>query len=328
MKILYSGYKDPGHSKFGGYDKIAQYDKSANSKNLVVEDYWLGDHFGSHIMRIPFTLLDLHTRWLRWKYDITHLYYGEITMLGCLPYLKSKKHKTVITLHLDIEKRRLPKLFVWILRHFDGIIVLSSQQQAYLRDKYNLNSSFIPHGFIKPLYDEKMPIDVNGTKFEKEFINIVVIGQNYRDFVTLKKIIDYSRKYSNIVYLVGIPRSEKDKLYGQENVRIYPRLNNDEFYTILSNCDYNFLPLTFATANNTLLEAQFLDVTSILPRIAGIEDYAAPEPYNLYYDSFESLKRIVDKLKKNNPDGCLSDFAEQFSWENIYDKLTTFYTSL
>jgi len=329
MRILFSGFKDPYHSKYGGYDKITEI--NLPKKILLSEDYFLGkSNFKSHIMRIPFTLLDMATRIKRFKFDITHLFYGEITMLFFLPYLKNKKHKTVITVHLDIEQRRVPQLFVWILKFFDGVIVLSSEQKKYLKDKYNINSTFIPHGFSKPIFNEVEVYNVIGDKFDNTKINLLTIGNNYRDFETLDNIITNFRGHSKYhFHLVGIPNHIKLKYQNFENVSLYNRLSDDEYYSIISKSDYLFLPLSFATANNALLEAQYLNLPCILPLIPGVLDYAAPAPLNLFYTGVTDLKNKFLQLEKKPKTTELEYFARtNFDWSQIYKSLTTYYYSL
>ena len=71
-------------------------------------------------------------------------------------------------------------------------------------------------------------------------------------------------------HAVGQCSDWKKRMSSMENITVYPFLS-DDYYSLLSKCDYNFLPLTFATANNALLEAQALGITSILPKISGNE---------------------------------------------------------
>lgn len=329
MNVLYSGFRDPSHSINGGYDKITAI--RLTKKILLSENYLFGKcKFKTHIMRIPVTFLDIHTRILRRRYDITHLFYGEITMIFFLPYFKSKKHKTVITVHLDVEKRRYPKLFIWLLRFFDGIIVLSSQQKNYLENKYNIKSTFIPHGFSTPQFTICMPRDVEGNLMSKDKINIITVGENYRDFATLKYVVnklENNGKYQ--FHLVGIPDFIKGELSRCANVSIYPRLSDNEYYSLISKADYGFLPLLFATANNTLLEYQYLNLPSILPDIDGVSDYAAPEPLNYFYSDKEHLINIILSLNKSDKTEELSSFAQKhFDWDKIYEKLIVFYDSL
>ncbi len=329
MKVLYSGFRDPAHSLYGGYDKITDID--LDKKILLSENYPFGhSNFKSHLMRLPFTLLDIHTRILRSRFDITHLFYGEITMLFFLPYFKIKKSKTVITLHLDIEKRRFPSLFIRLLRYFDGIIVLSTQQQDYLWNKYKIKSKFIPHGFYKPEFTPTLPLDTRGQQMRDDKINILTVGNNYRDFETLQWIIEAFKDNGKFKFhLVGMPSKVKEQFQNFNNVSIYNRLDNDEFYTIISQADYGFLPLTFATANNTLLEYQFLNLPTVLPNIPGVLDYAAPAPLNLFYDNRQDLYKIIKSLPKSTKSNNLSYFVQRyFEWNNIFKKVKEYYKEL
>lgn len=329
MRVLFSGFHDVNHSKSGGYDKITNIDIE---KKILLSNNYLGGKFpiSSQLSRIPFYLLDIHTRIIRNRYDITHLFYGELTSLPFLPYHKSKKHKTVITLHLKVEDHNCINLYVNQLKSFDGIIVLSSGQRELLESKYGLKSTFIPHGFSKPEFKVTPAGDINNRGIDSGKINISTIGSNYRDFETLKYIVNKLASNEKIhFHLIGVPIDVKDLVKNNPNVSIYQRLDDDQYYTLLSMMDYNFLPLTFATANNTLLEAQFLNVKSILPNISGISDYAAPMPLNLFYENRTDLIKIISNLDKASKDTKLSEYTNRnFNWNVIYKQLSQYYTSL
>lgn len=330
MNILFSGFVDPNHSSFGGYHNIVNI--PCNSKTLLTTDYPLGS-LGKkyHLRKIPLWIQDLDTRIKRSKFDITHLFYGEITMFPFLPYSKSKTNKSVITLHLDIEKQHLHKFFLKNLSSFDGIIVLSTQQKKYYKEKYGIETTFIPHGFDKPRYTYNLPVSCDGNRLDVKDINLITSGKNYRDFDTLEKVIAYcaSKELCGIhFHIVGAPESIKQKLSRYNHVSIYNRISDDEYYTLMQSCDYHFLPLLFATANNALLEAQSLGIKSILPRIEGVSDYAAPEPMNIYYDSIDNLKCLLSSLTKSDPSDDIIDFSKRFYWENIYENLLSYYNNL
>lgn len=329
MKILYSGFADPTHSSNGGYDKIINI--CSEKKILLKHNYFLGKLPGKyHLSKIPLWLLDFHTRLLRYRYDITHLFYGEITQFPFLPYRKSNKHKTVITLHLDIEQQHLHSIFLKNLSAFDGIIVLSTQQQKFYKEKYNIDTTFIPHGFDTPIFTSKVPKDVNGHSIDTSKINLITSGKNYRDFDTLEMAIKQSSEFPKLhFHIVGAPQTIKNTLskYGH-NVSIYNRISDDEYYTLIQSCDYNFLPLTFATANNALLEAQSLGIRSILPDMPGISDYGAPSPMNIYYFNSDNLLNILHGVDKSSVCHDIIDYSKRFSWENIYQELMIFYNKL
>ena len=332
MKVLFSGFKDANHSASGGYDKIT--DMPVDKTTLLVDRYPLGRlDIGNHLIRIPLSLLDVETRLRRFRYDITHLFYGEISMLFFLPYLRSRKHKTVITLHHGPDKRRIPSLFVSLLRHFDGIVVLSSGMKKELKEKYGLESEFIPHGFYKPRFEHREVADRKGRRLDAEKINVITIGQMYRDYDTFEYIVERMKTRADLrFHLVGAPADVKERMrkYEEEegNVSVYNRLPDDEFYSLISDCDYCFLPLTFATANNTLLEAQFLDVPAILPDIEGVLDYAAPAPMNYYYHDRRRLEEIFTSLSKSKKNGEIAGYMEKFDWKNVFVALEKYYNRL
>lgn len=329
MKVLFSGFKDSKHSKGGGYDKIVNIDLD---KRVLLSNHYLGGSapIASSMSRVPFYLLDIHTRMLRHNYDITHLFYGELTTLPFLPYRKSKKHKTVITLHLKVEDHRCVNLYLNQLKNFDGIIVLSSGQKEILESKYGIKSTFIPHGFSKPVFKVVDVKDSNNSEIDLSKINISIIGSNYRDFDTLKFVLNEFSTNANIhFHLIGVPEDIKEYAKGIPNVSIYCRLNDDEFYSVISKVDYNFLPLTFATANNTLLEAQYLNTPSILPSIAGVSDYAAPTPYNMFYSSRDELVDIIRNLNKKTISTELENYTKlHFDWDVVYSSLIKYYNEI
>lgn len=86
------------------------------------------------------------------------------------------------------------------------------------------------------------------------------------------------------------------------------------------------MPVTFATANNALLEAQAVGIKSILPRIPGILDYAAID--NIFYDNIENLINLIDHLSKSSISTEIISHAQKFRWENIYLQLDEFYRGL
>lgn len=327
MRVLYSGFTYSGHSAMGGYDKITNIDLD---KKILLRNVFQGNKINlfGHQFNLSLISLELITKYLRRNYDIVHYYYGEYTRIPRIRLTKLKKNKSVISLHQDINL--LSPKFVATLPQYDGIIVLSRQQQKLLKEKYGIDSVFIPHGFTQPQFLETIPADIKGNKFNPDKINILTIGQMYRDFDTYGEIIQkYGKNVKFHFHLVGVPERIKDLYKEHPNISVYPRLSDDEFYTLISKSDYGFLPVTFATANNTLLESQYLNLPSILPRIEGISDYAAPAPLNLFYNNLNELEAIFSGIEKRAKDDRLNRFAkDNFDWSVIYSQLKDFYSSL
>lgn len=317
MRILYAGYRDRNHSKFAGYDYIARY---PGASYLDAGTLPLGCiPVGRCGKRLNLMVLDYFARQERDNFDIIHYFYGD----SCLFRQKPRKSRArfVSTIHLKAEA--LPARRVGILRSYDGVVALSKAEAARLRD-LDIRASFIPHGFPTPQFTGRI---YDG--FDIDAVNIFYSGMNYRDFETFYRMAGYclGKKLPVRFYAVGQSLENRERLMKLGNVVVCPWLDDDAYYSLLSQCDYNFLPLTFATANNALLEAQALGVVSIIPEISGITDYAERN-WNLFYSSFDEATSIFDGLSKSAPDGRLIAFSRSFLWENVYPQLGIFYEDL
>lgn len=318
MKVLYVGLRDPRHSSAGGYDWIT---KCPNTDTLW--DYQSPFSFikpNQRGKRINLFFQDLKARRMAKRYDVLHYFYGDNLKLV---FPKDRSYKVVATIHMDITKKKNVEGFIRILGSLDGVIVLSSSQKKTL-EQFGVSSVFIPHGFNVPYYQ---PVEMG---IDKTKINIVVSGSNYRDLDTLLYAIDFCARSRNDIrfHLLGQPSKIKDILAKKANVICYPRLEDDKYYSLIAACDYSFLPLTFATANNALLEAQFLGVKGILPQIEGISDYAAPAPLNLFYSSRNELDTVLSSIEKDDAIEELKTFSGRFKWEEVFKQLQEYYRTL
>lgn len=329
IKILYSGFIDPRHSQYGGYDKILDIDMPHDT--LLLTDCPFGNiSLSSKLVRLPLLLLDFKTRISSRKYDITHLFYGDVTIFPLLPYRKSEKHKYVVTLHLDVERYRFKQQLIRELRKCDAVVVLSSQQQQVLKEKYNIDSVFIPHGYNTPEFERALPTDRNGHKLATSELNVVTVGKTYRDFDTFEFAVKTAQQLNLPIqfHLVGAPSEIKNRLAVYDNLHVYDFIPDNEFYSIIEAADHCFLPLTFATANNTLLESQVLGTPLIAPQIAGVSDYAYFNNPNQFYDSREKLTEILCNLKKCPKQDCLKEYGKRFRWNNIHAEISELYRNI
>ncbi len=314
MKILYAGYRDCNHSRYGGYDYIRYY---PNSVYLDAENLPLGKiPAGTRGKRLNLMFLDFFARREKNNFDIIHYFYGDVCLFKQKP--KDSLAKFVSTIHLKTD--RLSSHKIEILKSHDCVIALSLSETNNLKE-LGINSYFIPHGFQMPVFEKRYH-----KGFDANLINIFYSGMNYRDFTTFFKIAKKynERKIPIRFYAVGQLEDNKAKLKELNNVVICPRLDDNEYYSLLSQCDFNFLPLTFATANNALLEAQALGIVSIIPKISGISDYAESE-HNLFYSNYDEIVALFDNLSKSEINTNLSSFSNKFLWENVYAQLRVVY---
>ena len=319
MNILYVGHRDNNHSKYGGYDYIAKHPNTTYLKDTDAP-------FGFIPLFKPFKnlnllFLDLAAKRQKNVFDIIHFFYGDYMFFSPPP--ANSRAKFVSTIHLKTSSMQTYKINM--LKHYAGVVCLSRSEEQELVN-LGINACFIPHGFNFPIFNKLSPekLDINNEK-----INIFYSGTNYRDFDTLKNILLYctEKKYDYVFHVLGQTEVNKQVLKNYHNAVIYPRVDDDIYYSLLAECDYNFLPLTFATANNAMLESQALGITSIIPKISGITDYSDPDN-NIFYSNNDELFTIFDNLKKKSICKNLADYAKKFEWSNIYKLLDNFYSSL
>lgn len=316
MKILYSGYRDENHSKCGGYDNIA---KHPNSTYLRGEDCLFG-FIPVKTRGKKLNLLALYAATMRIakQFDVVHFFYGDSMLFAKISDRKKNSGcQFVTTVHMKADDFSESKLSV--LRTYNKVVCLSSAQERFLREK-GINAFFIPHGFNKATF-KSVDMQVDKTK-----INVFYSGTNYRDF---DLFVDVAKRMAELnpdirFHALGQTKAQKEVLAGLANVKAYPHINDDEYYSLLDACDYNFLPLTFATANNALLEAQSLGVVSILPDIDGIVDYASKD-YNLFYKNGEGAVELFKGLKKRDKSAEIMEFSKGFEWSNIYARMDALY---
>lgn len=324
MKILFSGFRYSGHSKFGGYDWISKY---PDSDYISDKDCFLGfipSGKSGKVLNLFF--LDRKTRKIAKNYDIVHYFYGDYTIFS--NFSDKRKYKIVATIHQNLDFP-IPhhRNIIKCLKSTDGVVCLSSQQAKNIRNKYGLNTVFIPHGFNKPSFSY---VDVSKIfeTFNTSNINVVCIGRQYRDYETLFNIVQsMSNNKSLKFHFIGGDPIVSGKLKNYDNVTVYGRLDDDLYYSLIAQCDYNFMPLTYATANNALMESSYLGIRSILPEISGIVDYACPNE-NFFYETYDELLNFFSSIKKQVPSNLISSYAEKYSWKNVYKQLGSFYKSL
>lgn len=323
MKVLYIGNEIMSHTSNGGYIHIKNYPE-ADFLDVasICPLFW---RMGKPFKFLNYILAVRKACRISKKYDIIHSIYEDNYYF---PLFFKCYCKSVGTVHLDITGNYNPVrkfLLNSVLHKLDYVIVLSNEQKKKM-NKLGYECSFIPHGFIKPTFTS-VDLKKCNIPFDEKKINIFFSGNTYRDLDTLEVAISETLDRTDVVFHVLSQKGEsKNRFMRYKNVIAYDRIDDDVYYTLLSKCDYNFLPLTFATANNTLLEAQFLGITSILPNIGGILDYASKD--NLLYNSRSELLDILHGVQKKTSSENIKEDTKKYSWENIFKLLEKKYIEI
>lgn len=323
MKILFLGNEIAGHTNIGGYVHIKDY---PNADYLDIAKicplFW---KIGKPFKFLNYILAVRKVCKISKNYDIIHSIYEDNYYF---PLVWKCRCKSIGTVHLDITGVYNPVrkfLLNNVMKKLNHIIVLSKDQEIKM-NHLGYKCTFIPHGFSQPKFVLVNLADKN-ISFNESKINIFFSGNTYRNLDLLEKAVEYMQGKTDLVFHILSQKGEnKTRFLKYKNTIVYDRVDDNTYFTLLSKCDYNFLPLTFATANNTLLESQFLGITSILPKIGGIMDYSSEA--NLFYSSTEDLFSILYKLEKKMPSMQILKDAERFEWKNIYKQLEKFYITI
>lgn len=325
MKVLFLGNEIASQTSSGGYVHIKDFPNSDYIDIIAInKKNW---NRGSFFRMINDFIAVKKACKLSKNYDLIHSIYQDCYFF---PLFFNCKCKSVGTVHVDITGNYsfLRKLFLWyFLKKLDLIIVLSTEQEIKLRN-LGYNCKFIPHGYDRPAFESISLNDID-VCFEEDKINIFFSGTTYRDIDQLERVVSFCENKSNIIFHI-LSQKGKNKLRFEKysNVILYDRLNDNVFFSLMEKCDYIFLPLTFATANNSVLEAHCLGKICILPNSSGVIDYCSPK--DILYSSESELYSIFYSLKKEklNIFSEVLEFSREFNWSNIYKKLESEYIKL
>lgn len=321
--LLYIGYSADNRTKNSGYEHIVDF-RCDEYITAYLDAANLPFGFipvGKKGKRINLYFLEIISHMRASKYDLIHNFCCDNQLLFKYPI--NRKFGAIATTHLNYHN--FSKKQIDVLKSYDKVIVLNSQEERILKEK-GIYSVFIPHGFSKPYFVRNEAL-IN--KY-KDYINICFSGICYRDIEMLMYFIELIKNNKNIIlHILGQRNEIKKKLRKKNlhNVITYDFLSDDDYYTIISFCDYNFLPLTFATANNTLLEAEFLGIKSIIPNMEGINDYACKEN-NILYSNKDELQEIIIALEKQCQSEELMQYAQKFQWNVIYEQIKLIYDEI
>jgi len=270
--------------------------------------------------------LSYHGMKISKNYDLVHSLFD---VCGFFPSFKSNM---VLTEHVikdfDLSLWMLYKSFFQriIYKNSKKIICVSKNLVDVLKEKYKVNSSFIPHGIDVQTYK---PMKVN-TQLRNKLIRnryrgiCVVCGMYGIDNRTLFKIIN---KFEDILFL-RISKKEKRKKY--KNLIYFSEISEKEKIELYNLADFVFKPIKFSTASNTILEAMAMGKATITNKIGGVTDYLDNKCSYLASNSSD-FPKIFESVINNKPEVVKKGrFARRkavknFSWEVVVSRVIKVY---
>jgi glycosyltransferase involved in cell wall biosynthesis len=272
----------------------------------------------------------VYRQWLNGEIDFIHYLDGEHSLQFLPLIFRNNEHHNKIpsiiaTFHQPPSS--LEQLInIEIVRHLDGVHVLSSDQGAFFRRYLSAEKVFhIPHGVDVEFFKPGLR-DSSNDKFK-----CITVGSWMRDYDTVFAVANHLQKIPDIEFhIVSTQITDRSV---PENVIYHNGISDEELLKLYQNSDLLFLPLNDATANNSILEALACGLSIISTDISAVRDYVSNESAVLISkgrtDDF--IKALIKLYQNPEQRRQMSNFArkraEQLSWQKIAAEIEAMYLS-
>jgi len=207
---------------------------------------------------------------------------------------------------------------------FDCITVVAPEQEEFFRAHVGTTPvRVILHGIDTDYYRPAQRTRSSAT------VTCITVGHNYRDYRAVRQVAERLRSVTQLAFHVVSPRPTG--VEDLPNVTCHRGLSDDELLRLYQSADILFLPLTKATANNSLLEGMACGLPVVSTSLASIHAYTSEGTAILvgngnsdqYIDALmglvenESMRRVMAARARHR--------AEELDWRNIAPQFASLY---
>lgn len=331
------------HSPHSGYSRLAEYGVRQYPAEVIpiakplpkwlIRDriYWrLAKGTPGYTREAMAAELTVARRILSEKDAIFHFLYGETTYHYAGNLNRRNHNRILATFHLPPVGIQKSWQIDGPLRQLSAAICVGTSQQEYLGKIIGHDRVFLgPLGVDLEYYTPPASFE------ERDPDLCIVIGDNYRDFPTLRGVIElvtYKRPQTRFVAVIP-PRCYE--LVGEHpNLTFRSQIPESELLSLYRTASLMVLPLRDATANNAVLESMACGLPQVVTDVGSTRDYvneecAALMPLN---DARRMAERVIDLLQapvdRERMARAAVQKAAEFSWPKVVADLNAVYSAL
>lgn len=212
------------------------------------------------------------------------------------------KQRLFIFLKYNILQRRA-------LRNSSNIACVSTNLLAAIPNRFQPKTCFIPHGVDTDFWDPALASPAPGNY-------ILCVGSHGLDRIVLTDFIRANPTRQFVI--VGL----KNQLHPLPNIRYCYNISDLALRDLYAGAAMMIRPLTFATANNSILEALSMGKTILASRIPGITDYLT-DSTAIFLDGLPT--RSLENINPLNPDHIRQSTIASFSWNKVLAQYAALY---
>jgi glycosyltransferase involved in cell wall biosynthesis len=298
------------------------WDYRFGKKRSYMFDYHLGDRLAEEkAFWLALTL----------RADVVHALYGDEQLDLLLRRAWLLPGHLVATFHLPAEhsRDRFEKLQRDELRRLSGALVVASGEVPAFASWLGAEKvMYVPHGIDTSAF----PVGNGG---QVRTLRLVFVGLHMRDFEVAHRVADRcAQENLDVEFNVVLPAARCAFFTGCDNVRRHSEISDDALIELYCTADALFLPVTGATANNTILEALACGTPVISTRIGGISDYVndscgwllPPGDAAAAFECVRLLAKDRDLVRAKRASARAQ--ADKFSWERVAAQIAAGYQRL
>lgn len=342
-QLRYIVYRYGHHSPHSGYSRTAEFGQRIFGADVIPiakpvprlilpnRLYWrIAKGTPGYTREAIAAEIKIARRMLRERNTIYHYLYGETTY-HYTGFLNNRRgNRIVATFHLPPVGIKKSVQIDWHLKKLSGIVCVGTSQMDYLSDIVGPEKVFFgPLGVDLEYYtppDEFASRDPNLCLF---------VGENYRDFPTLRGVIELVAYKRPQTQFVGVTSPRVQELIGTHpNLTLRSGIPESELLDLYRRAALMVLPLKDATANNAVLESMACGLPLVITDAGSTRDYVSPDcaalmpPGNARKMAETILELLSEDRQREQMAISARAQAEKFAWPCTVSALKTVYEKL